>query len=502
MGNKGEIMSQDITTTENLEKALKKIIEAKRVSTDPALLEKYSQDTSLSSSRRPDVVVKVKSTSEVQKVVQFANQFKIPVTPRSSSVGFYGAGIPQEGGIVVDMTSMKRIMRIDTRNKWVMIEPGVTYGELQKALAREGFRVLNPLLPHKDKSVITSTLEREPKLTPKHHLDETILTMELVLPTGDILRTGSMALPASAPEKVPDETHSGLCNSFGPGIDWYRLIPGSLGTYAIVTAMNMKITLIPKAQKIIFFGFQNLEDAIEPFYKIERRQIGDECFLLNNRYLATILASAPDEIETISSVLPPYTLVLNLTAGEWFPEEKMGYQQEAIEEIARSYLLKPMESLPGVGEAERVIAERLYFSWDNGTYWKFRAKGASQEIFFLTTLKRAPEFLTIAKHVAYENGYPINQMGLYLQPKQWGRAFHMELTLPYNPEGEGERETVENVYLQASQQLINKGAFFYRPYGPWAEMVYSRTGNLYPTLKKIKNILDPQDVLHPGSLGF
>ncbi|MCX5903960.1 MAG: hypothetical protein NTV89_10950 [Proteobacteria bacterium] len=65
----------------------------------------------------------------------------------------------------------------------------------------------------------------------------------------------------------------------GPGIDWYRLIPGSLGTYGIVTAMNMKIAYLPVKQKLVFFGFKQLDDAINSFYKIERKQIGDECFL-------------------------------------------------------------------------------------------------------------------------------------------------------------------------------------------------------------------------------
>ncbi|MCX5894539.1 MAG: FAD-binding oxidoreductase [Proteobacteria bacterium] len=489
-------------STKTFIKDLSTIADAERVLSDPETLKTYAQDTSLAPSRRPDVVVKAKSTAEVQKVVKYANEHGIPVTPRSSATGFYGAAIPQEGGIVIDMTLMKRILRLDTRNKWVLVEPGVTYGELQKELAKHGMRAVNPLLPHKDKSVITSLLEREPRLTPKHHLDETIMTMEVVLPTGELFRTGAMAIPASAPEKVPDEAHSDLCNSMGPGIDWYRLIPGSLGTYGIVTAMNMKIAFIPTKQKVIFFGFKNLEDSIEAFYKIERKQIGDECFLLNSSYLASILASAPDDIDHMRSILPPYVLILNVTAGEWLPEEKMDYQMEALEDISRTYLLKPMESLPGVQEAEKVIADRLYQPWDNGAYWKFRAKGASQEIFFLTTLKRSPEFLNIVKTVARAHDYPVSHIGLYLQPKQWGRAFQMEVSFPYNPEDMLERQQVENIYMQASQELINKGAFFYRVYGPWADMVYSRTGNLHDVIKKIKHILDPNMILNPGKLGF
>ena len=286
-------MANELSTMKDIISKLEALVDSDRIIIDPDVLDGYGSDTSLSPARRPDVAVKVRSTEEVQTVVKFANEHRIPVTPRSSGIGFYGAGIPEQGGIVIDMSSMKKIRRIDKRNKWAMFEAGVTYGELQAELAKEGMRVLNPLLPHKDKSVITSCLEREPKLTPKHHLDETILTMEMVLPTGDLFHTGSMAISPGPPEKIPDEVPSDLCNFLGPGIDWFRLVPGSLGTYGIVTVMNVKTGFVPKQQKLLFFGMQSLQNCIEPFYRIERKLIGNECFLLNSRYLATILAPTP-----------------------------------------------------------------------------------------------------------------------------------------------------------------------------------------------------------------
>jgi FAD/FMN-containing dehydrogenase len=495
-------MAEVLSTVDELIGKLETVVDSTRIFTDHEFLDKYGRDTSHGYSKNPDVVVKVLSTEEVQKIVKLANDFNIPVTPRSSGIGFYGAGIPEQGGIVIDMSSMKNIRRIDTRNKWVMIEAGVNFGELQEELAKHGFRALNPLLPHKDKSVLTSTLEREPKLTPKHFLDETILTMEMVLPDGNLFHTGSMSISPKAPETIPDEFPSDLCNFHGPGIDWFRLVPGSLGTYGIVTVMNIKMTSIPKQQKLLFFGFDSLEKSVEPFYYIERKLIGDECFLLNNRYLATILASDPEEINQISSMLPRYILILNLTAGEWFPEEKMAFQEEAIRNISRTFLLKPMETLPKVPDAEKVISQNLYKPWNNGTYWKFKSKGASREIFFLTQLQRAPEFLEVVNNVAAEIGFPVSDIGLYLQPKQNGRAFQMEVSFPYNPEDAAEKERVNAVYTKASEALINKGAFFYRIYGEWADMVYSRTGNLHETLKRIKRTFDPNGVLNPGKLGF
>jgi len=97
----------------NLVQDLSSIVGPDRVADDPDLLDKYSSDFSL-----------VQPAAEVQRIVEYANQHGVPVTPRSSAVGFYGAGIPEQGGIVVDLSRMNRILEIDPRNKKVKVEPG------------------------------------------------------------------------------------------------------------------------------------------------------------------------------------------------------------------------------------------------------------------------------------------------------------------------------------------------------------------------------------------
>lgn len=471
---------------------------------DEEILGRYSRDESLCPERKPDLVVKVKSAAEVQSLVKLANKYLIPVIPRSSGIGFYGNGIPEEGGMIVDLSGMKKILKVDTRNKWVLIEPGVTFGQLQQELKKSGFKAVNPLLPHKEKSVITTALEKEPGLSPKMHLDEPILTMEVILPTGDYFRTGSMAVPGgpAAPEQIPAETHSDLCNSMGPGIDWWRLLTGCEGTFGIITAMNLKIAPIPKMRRLFFFPFSKIEDAVEPVYRIQRKEIGNECFILNNQDLALILAENKNEIESVRKVLPPYVAAVLLDAGEWYPEEKMEYQKEALFDLGREFLIEPSNTLPHVPEAETRLLNIINQPWTGEEYWKFRHKGGSVSIIFLSPLRRVPEFIHLMHEKAARYDYPAADVGVYIQPKQRTHAFHVEFALPFQPDDQTEQERMRALFEEASEALINAGAFFYRPYGPWAQMVFSRTGNLNPVLRKVKGILDPNNVMNPGKLGL
>ena len=109
------------------------IVSSARILDDPETLDTYSRDSSFVKPLKPRFVVKPISTEEVQSLVNWANQTQTPLVPVSSGPPrFRGDTIPSVPGVVVvDLSGMKKILRIDVRNKVAMIEPGVTYTELQ-----------------------------------------------------------------------------------------------------------------------------------------------------------------------------------------------------------------------------------------------------------------------------------------------------------------------------------------------------------------------------------
>jgi FAD/FMN-containing dehydrogenase len=469
-----------------------KIVGKGKVLEDEAALKSYAEDFSLQPARKPMLVVRPKDRDEVQKVVKLANEQKIPLIPASSKVHFHGETIPEQGGIVVDLARLDKILEIDTRNRKVKIEPGVTWGKLQEALNEHEQMALRPLFPHPFKSALTSSLEREPMLIPKYEYAGSVLTMEVVLPTGDIFKTGT-ASAAKTDEAYPE----------GPGIDFFRFFEGAEGTMGIITWLNIKTEYLPKHQKPFFIPFSTIEEVAEPLYRLERRHIGNECFVLNRTALATLLAEDfKKEYEKLKNTLPPYTVVLVIAGAPRRPLERIAYEEEALQEIASELLFEPKKTVGGVAGLGETMIQLLRSSQSESNYWKTRYKGSTQDIFFLTTLDRVSSFQKQVFITATNHGYPADDIGIYIQPLERGRACHLEFSFPCDLSSLPEKEKMKKLIVELSEELINNGAFFSRPYGPWADMVYRKTVVYTNTLKEIKKIFDPRNILNPGKLCF
>ena len=117
-------------------------------------------------------------------------------------------------------------------------------------------------------------------------------------------------------------------------------------------------------------------------------------------------------------------------------------------------------------------------------------------------MDKATEYLKIVNSIAEPIGYSPSNIGMYIQPQQQGTSCHCEFTLPYEPNDPKETAIVDQLFNRASEALIENGAFFSRPYGIWANMVYSRDPKTASTLRKIREIFDPNNVLNPGKLCF
>jgi FAD/FMN-containing dehydrogenase len=104
--------------------------------------------------------------------------------------------------------------------------------------------------------------------------------------------------------------------------------------------------------------------------------------------------------------------------------------------------------------------------------------------------------------IAAKNGYPIADIGKYIQPIEHNRACQVEFSLFYSQDDEEEKELVAKINREATVALMNAGAFFSRPYGEVASIVYERATNYTMALRRVKKVFDPKNILNPGNLCF
>lgn len=482
---------------------LTKIVGKDNVSEAPEDLDKYARDESPVHPVRPRCVVKPGNVDEVQKIVNWANKTLTPLVPVSSGPPhFRGDTIPGTGGaLIVDLSRMKRIVRIDAEHRIAMVEPGVTFGELIPELAKEGLRLNIPLLPRTTKSVVGSLLEREPVIMPQYHWDiaDPLACTEVIYGTGDLFRTGSAAGPGDLQQQW--EIGAAQNEAAGPvQADFYRLIQGAQGTMGIVTWATVRCERMPSIQEPFLVGSSKLDDLLELVYWILRRRLVDDCMLLNSTTLAHIIAKKyPKEYESVKDSLPPWVLFYSISGVKYFPEEELNYQKEAVANIAKSLKIEPQKA---VGKASAFELSKILHMPSEEPYWKLRGKGSCYDVFFITTIDKLSELIGIMNGIAEKYDYPASNMGIYIQPIVQGVGYHCEFNLFFNPNNPEEKDRIRRLSEAAFEALAERGAFFSRPYGPWADMAYRRDAVTTISLRKIKEIYDPNKIMNPGKLCF
>jgi glycolate oxidase len=202
---------------------------------------------------KPDIIVVPKNVEQVSKILQLANKYRIPVTPRGAGTSVAGNSLPILGGICLDMHGMNKILELDLENQMVVVEPGVVCDTLNEYLASYGF-----FFPPDPASSPGATIggmvannsggNRALKYgVTKDH----VLWLEATLPTGEIIKTGSKTIKSVS------------------SYDLTRLLIGSEGTLAVITKVGLRITPLPEAFSIALYIFKNIEDTTKAAVKIK-----------------------------------------------------------------------------------------------------------------------------------------------------------------------------------------------------------------------------------------
>ncbi|HRO76369.1 MAG TPA: FAD-linked oxidase C-terminal domain-containing protein, partial [Crocinitomicaceae bacterium] len=180
------------------------------------------------------------------------NTHKIAVTPRGAGTGLSGGCLPVQGGVVLDMKRMNRILEIDTENCQITTEPGVITEDLMQAVKKEN--LFYPVDPSSKGSCFIGGNVAEnsggTRAVKYGVVKDYVLNLEVVLPNGEVMWTGANTLKNST------------------GYDLTRLIVGSEGTLAVVTKIVLKLLPLPTKDLLIFVPFHSSKQACQAVNKI------------------------------------------------------------------------------------------------------------------------------------------------------------------------------------------------------------------------------------------
>lgn len=214
------------------------------VLTDATALSVYECDAAPSFKAIPDVVVFADSTQQVSDIVKIANRHNTPFIARGGGTGLSGGMLSVQGGIIIALNRMDRILEVDIENEYAIVEPGVVNLLLSQAVQKYGYHYAPDPSSQKACTIGGNIAENSggPHTLKYGVTSDHILGMEVVMPDGEIITLGG---------DVEDV----------PGYDLRGLMIGSEGTFGIVTKATVKLTRNPQAYQTALAVFDNMDDA-------------------------------------------------------------------------------------------------------------------------------------------------------------------------------------------------------------------------------------------------
>lgn len=222
-----------------------------RVSVTAADLAAHSTDKWFASNP-PDVVVHAQSAEDVSKVLRFANERRIPVTPQGARVGYVGGCVPASGGIALSVAKMNRIVEIKPEDGVAVVEPGVITGHLQGEVRKLGWFYPPDPASLKECSLggNIATNAGGPRCLKYGVTRHYVLGLEAVLADGSIVKAGSR------------------CHKNKTGFDLVGLMVGSEGMLGVVTQATLRIIPHPPMRAMLSAGFRTFVEAANAVQRI------------------------------------------------------------------------------------------------------------------------------------------------------------------------------------------------------------------------------------------
>ena len=453
-------------------KELIEIVGEKNVRTDQIERLCYSRDLSVHEAV-PEVVVFVKTSEEVSKIMRLASRERVPVTPRGSGTSAVGSALAAKGGILLDLNRMNRVLEMDKDNGYVVVEPGVLCNNLNAALAPSHFFPPDPAsaaLASIGGMVSTNASgNRALKYgTTKNY----VLGLEVVLADGRVINTGSILGKTSA------------------GYDLTQLFTQAEGTLGVITKVILKILPVPEYIAFAEARFSSILDAGSATQKILTSGIAlSSCEILDKVAID----------------------VVNKAMGLNIPEEvgcilfiEIDGNKQAVRE--------GIEKINKICQAHKMIETK----WDDDPARRLKMWAARQGIIaslskvkrgsrlqsiiedFGVPITKIPDTIVEIQKIAEKHHFPISTFG------HIGDG-NLHAVVMSDPRNKKQWDTIREVSRDLIDLALRLRGTLTAEHGTGmakSPYIARELGETLEVMKAIKKTLDPHNILNPGKMGF
>lgn len=447
---------------------LERIVDASYVLHRPEDVVVYEQDAFLVAHAQPDVVVLPGSAREVSEAVRLAGEAGVPIVARGAGTGLNGGSIPVAGGLMLVLTRMNRILSIDPRSRFAVVEPGVVNIELTAAAAQHAlFYAPDP--GSQGVSTIGGNVGNNaggPHCLAYGVTGNHILEMEVVMSSGEIVTVGSV---------TPDS----------PGYDLCGLLVGSEGTLGIITRITVRLLRKAEAVRTLLAAFETIDDASETVSEIIAAGI------------------VPTAMEMIDGVV---IRAVEAAIHAGYPQDAGAVLLIEVEGHADA-LPRLMDRIEAVAGRHRPSLLRTAESaQERALLWKGRKEGAGAlgrlaPSYYLhdgvVPRTMLPEVMRRVQAIARDHGLVI------------GNLFHagdgnLHPTILFDPRQPGMMDRVVRAGEEILRACVEAGGSITGEHGVGIEkreyMRWLFTDADLDAMRRVKDAFDPAGLLNPGKL--
>ena len=427
---------------------------------------------------RPDVAVKATTAEQVVEVVKLANEHGVPITPWGGGSGVQGAANADRGGIVLDLTGLNRVRHLDEKSLICDVEAGKNVRALEAELNAQGLSFTHYPASAEWATIGGSIAARGSGVTSTKYgkIEDHVLGLEFVTPTGELVHTPSVPRHAAGPELT-------------------QLLVGSEGTLGVVTAARVKLHRLPKHRVFVVASFKNLADGVEAGRVTMTTGLKPAVLRLYDQHAAAHSLARAGE-----TPLPDPTAVL-MFDGEY--PELVELEAATALDICKA---RGGEILPAAIGA--VWWERRYvfyyppYAPELPSIW-----GTLDVVADFEHLEAVYAATTEAVRAACPPEYNLSLNTHFSHWYEWGSMIYARMKVPVGPADLAEAKALHDAIFKAGiEAALAAGAVLNDHHGvglrlaPFMATQYGVAG--MDALSRIKRALDPNNIFCPGKLGL